>query len=288
MKRADLVLLGVIVIAVAVGAVLLQPPVRGTYQVDATGLLSYQHRPTPNATETPASATSSHLVIDSRPSPAFGLLTLPEEGEPPYPVFIVLPGAGVTKEGEQHGLSADLNSLGFATLTLDIRGQGESTSPILDFQSDFEQFSSGQEATHHQQVYDILRAYDFLQADDQFSTISVAGESAGARYGIIAAAIEPGIHGVIGISTGGYTAANLSAKELQYLNSINPLFYAPLVSPRPVVLLHSTNDSIVPYEDAQALFAAAGEPKQFFPFDKPGHGYDPLEKEMLATVLADW
>lgn len=44
---------------------------------------------------------------------------------------------------------------------------------------------------------------------------------------------------------------------------------------RPVFIAHGTHDSLIPFAQAERLFAAANEPKRFFRFEGGTHGYNP-------------
>jgi fermentation-respiration switch protein FrsA (DUF1100 family) len=54
----------------------------------------------------------------------------------------------------------------------------------------------------------------------------------------------------------------------------------------PVLLTHGTDDSVVPFYQGERLFAAAREPKQFFPLEGRGHG--PPSEEDFFDRLRDF
>lgn len=59
------------------------------------------------------------------------------------------------------------------------------------------------------------------------------------------------------------------------------------ISPVPVMVIHSVRDGIIPFHHGQALYEAAGEPKEFLPTDTP-HGATfiiPAYKEAVLEFL---
>ena len=44
----------------------------------------------------------------------------------------------------------------------------------------------------------------------------------------------------------------------------SPLRAVPRIAPRPLLLIHGDADTLIPDADSKALFAAAGEPKDFW------------------------
>lgn len=67
-------------------------------------------------------------------------------------------------------------------------------------------------------------------------------------------------------------------------NRFDTLSKLPAVK-SPVFVLGATNDQVVPYEQSERLFAAAGEPKQFFRDEGADHN-DPLPDAFWAELRA--
>ena len=182
------------------------------------------------------------------------------------PGIVLLPGATVTKEREQ-GLARYLSSLGFASITIDQRNLGGT-----DQQGDWQMFLRGDEPTEHKMVYDALAAAEVLRSQPEVdpNRIIYAGESNGGRFAIIACALDARAKGVMAISTSGYGTdeAAMSGrltdpKMIKFLRSIDPETYLGKITPRPFVMIHSRNDTVISFEYAEDTYAKALMPKSF-------------------------
>ena len=280
--------------AVIIVAALILFPRGEVYSADG-GLLSYTGRMVPQYTESLYNETEGlvikKLMFDSRGQDIYALLAVPKSGEP-LPAFVVLPGATITKEMEQEGLSSDLNELGFVTLTLDQRGEGETNGRVPDFETDFIAYRNGEEAFSHKVVHDALSAFDILRSLPEVNParVYIAGISMGGRNAMIAGAIEPGISGVLAISTCGYGSVRTNDPKLEeFLNSINPDNYAGRITPRQLVMIHSEHDNVIPVQSARNTFSLAQEPKKFYTISTQFHGYLTQEmRSILEEKLKTW
>ncbi|MFH1447612.1 MAG: alpha/beta fold hydrolase [Candidatus Micrarchaeota archaeon] len=236
--------------------------------------------------------TTIVLSYESRGATVHGVLRIPKTDVKRVPGIVLLPGAGVTKEMEQQ-LALVLRDMGYATLTIDQRGVGESEEKLRDLDVDYNLFRWGNEPTAHKIVYDALKAYDLLSEREEIDhdRIIILGESMGGRVGIIATALEPGIRGVVGISTGGYGLGNVSPGDnlTLFQRSFDPDTYIGSISPRKVLMIHSRNDNIIIIENAERTFSFANEPKRLVYVDCEMHGYcDEMSEELeegIAWVL---
>ncbi len=228
----------------------------------------------------------------SRGAQISGLLLIPEplkdDKAQRIPGIVLLPGATVTKEREQ-GLAKYLCSLGYASITIDQRNLGG-----IDMDSDLQMFLKGQEPTENKMIYDALAAAEILRSRPEIDPnhIAYVGESNGARFAIIACALDPKARGVIAISTSGFGVEKAIAsgmlndpKMIRFYKSIDPETYLAKISPRKVVMMHSQKDPIIPYEQGKDLFSKASEPKAFYTVNCSVHGHcaemDPfIEKEL--------
>lgn len=218
-----------------------------------------------------------------------GLLRIPVSGKK-IPAVVILPGAGVPKEGTQT-LADIFSGMGYASIGIEQRNRGG-----VDVEYDYDLWKNGKEPVEHKMVFDALRAVDVLREESSIDPgkIAILGESNGGRFAIIAAAVDPEISGVIGISTSGYdTESHIreisDAKLIKFYRSIDPETYLKLLPPRKIVMLHSVNDTIISIDLARNTFNKAIEPKQFYSIATGTHGYsegmkEPLERELKLML----
>jgi len=228
--------------------------------------------------------TLDKVVFESKGLKVYGLLRIPKGVENP-PGMVLLPGAQVTKEGQQ-GLATVMQKLGFASLSLDQRGHGETNGYVAGMEEDFRAFTVGTEPVQHKMVYDALRAVDCMRTFKELDEkrIYIGGESMGGRFAIIAGGIDKNIAGVLAISTSGYTLPpSLPSDQLRFFTSIDPNSYIQKISPRKLTMIHSTNDHVVPFNDAVRTFEKALEPKTFHTIEMDTHGYNGAMDEYLET-----
>jgi cephalosporin-C deacetylase-like acetyl esterase len=66
---------------------------------------------------------------------------------------------------------------------------------------------------------------------------------------------------------------------------IDPASYAPLVSPRPVLMINGLKDEVVPPEAGERLFAAFGEPKRIEWYDGGHYGMTGSHFKIMREFL---
>ncbi|WMW21145.1 alpha/beta hydrolase [Methanolobus mangrovi] len=226
------------------------------------------------------------VTFKSRDSYIEGLIRIPAVGTS-MPGVVILPGAGVSKE-QQTAVPELLSKLGYATITIDQRNFGG-----IDPQRDFELFMKGEEPVEYMMVHDAMVAANVIgeQTEVDSENIAMLGLSNGGRFAIIATAIDPSIKGVVAISTSGYDTDTITVDEntdpdaYLFYRSIDPDTYLEDISPRRFVMLHSLNDTIIPYELAQRSFNKAQEPKAFYDFEGSTHGYSALMNNAIENEL---
>ncbi|SES84466.1 hypothetical protein SAMN04488587_1224 [Methanococcoides vulcani] len=263
-------------------------------------LLSYPEREELEYSVMDVDDSNSDYVVKtisytSREKQVSSLLTIPgtsNNNSNAVPAVVILPGAGVTKEGE-HGLSVLLAEMGYASIVIDQRNLG-----AVDVEKDIMLFRNGAEPVEFLMVYDALMASDVLRDQPEIdgSKIAMLGSSNGGRFAIIATSIDESISGVIGISTSGYGSDSLDREEVidqaayDLYISIDPDNYVGNISPRPFVMINSLNDTIIPYYTAMRTFGKAEEPKSFGTVDGTAHGYTdamyPYMKDGLEEIFA--
>jgi dienelactone hydrolase len=283
------------VIAALVGVLLLSGT-KQEWRVTNEGLLEYPPcTPEYQLTllETGDNYTLCEVKFTSRDTRIAGLLRMPrtQQGND-IPGVVLLPGATVTKEGEQ-GLAKYLCGLGYASIALDQRNVG-----VIDMQGDLQLYLNGKEPTEHKMVHDAFVAAEVLRDQPEIDPerIVFAGESNGGRFAIIACALDPEARGVIAISTCGYGIdAAIASKQLndpdmiRFYRSIDPETYLNKILPRKFVMIHSVNDTIINYENAEKTYAKASEPKELHNVECTTHGYcsemaDALKSELEGMV----
>ena len=237
-------------------------------------------------------STLYEVRFASRDAQIAALLRIPN-AQAAVPGIVLLPGATVTKEREQ-GLAKYLSSLGYASITLDQRNLG-----AIDMESDLQMFLKGNEPTEHKMVHDALVAAEILRRTPGIDPerIIYAGESNGGRFAIIASALDAKNRGIMAISTCGYgvdasiASGTLTEKDaIRFYRSIDPDTYLGMIPPRPLIMIHSRNDTIIAYQLAEQTFAKAFVPKALHAVNCARHGYCPemneyLEKELRKMVL---
>lgn len=240
-------------------------------------------------TESGSNYSLETISFQSKDYTVEGLLRIPSSNKK-VPAVVLLPGATVPKEGTQ-GLAEILSSMGYASLGIEQRNRGG-----VDMEYDYSLFKDGKEPVEHKMVFDALRSVDVLRQDSRIDAqrIAIIGESNGGRFAIIAAALDPGIKGIIGISTSGYdTESQLvnvrNETIIRFYRSIDPDTYLGFIPPRKFVMMHSVNDTIIPINLAENTFKKAKEPKQFYTVTTGTHGFSegmraPLENEIRQML----
>ena len=294
MKRSFAIPAIVMVLAIILAVIITGCITGQEWSVDADGFLKYQEcEPDYRLTllEAADNYTLHGVNFTSRGATIEGLLRIPHTGrtEDRVPGIVLLPGATVTKESEQ-GLAEYLCDLGYASIAIDQRNLGG-----IDMEGDLAAFLRDEEPTQHKMVHDALSAAGVLRDQptiDPARTLYL-GESNGGRFAIIASALDSDACGVIAISTCGYgiDAAVASGQirgpdMVRFYRSIDPDTYLNEISPRKFVMIHSVNDTIIPYDSAQQTYMKIGGPKSLHTARKEGHGYSAemnpfLEKELV-------
>jgi uncharacterized protein len=247
------------------------------------------------------STTLSEVQFQSRGAEVAALLRIPrtkldaDSKEGNIPGIVLLPGATVSKEREQK-LAKHLADLGYASLTLDQRNLG-----AFDAKADLQMFLKGEEPIEHRMVYDALASAEILRSQPEIDKedIIYAGESNGGRFAIMACALDIAAKGVLAISTCGYgtdaaiaSAGAVDKDQVRFYRSIDPETYLKKIAPRPLVMIHSRNDSIIPYPLAEQTYARGLQPKRLHTVGCATHGYcaemnEAIEEE-LRSMLCNW
>ena len=149
-------------------------------------------------------------------------------------------------------------------------------------------------ANIRQQVIDTRRGVDYMATRPDIidmDRLGYFGISMGAITGTLATAVDDRFRAVV-LADGAadlslvYTKSDLPdiqeamekieaegytiEEAFDILRVIDPLFYAPHISPRPALLINGRADELLPYESMEALHNAVQEPKKIRWFDS-GH-----------------
>lgn len=191
-------------------------------------------------------------------------------------------------------LALGLSDAGYAVLRFDFTGLGDS-------QGDFSA------TTLTTSVADLHCALGVL-AERGHAPLGMAGHSYGGTATILAAAGAPAVCSVAVVG------APCDPRHLQRLLrerdgrhtitvngrtfALDPEFVAELrradlgvalaAFDRPLLVVHATDDEVVPVAQGEALFAAASEPKTFHRLASGGHLLDRAAAAECVTALVDW
>jgi alpha-beta hydrolase superfamily lysophospholipase len=195
---------------------------------------------------------------------------LPQE----HPKGVVITCHGHTgRKDDMLGIATRSWRAGYAVLLFDFRGRGESDPWPNSLIS--------------REVDDLLAAVAYAHQRAPEATIGVMGFSMGAAVSLLTAAREPLIAAVVADSA--FTAVSdvvadsvrrtlrlppepllmlaeeLAARRHGYrFRQARPIDVISQIAPRPLLIIHGSEDSVVPVSHGHALFAAAHEPKQLW------------------------
>jgi uncharacterized protein len=231
-----------------------------------------------------------------------GQLYWPEEIAPPYPAVILCHGipSGIVdvSDGGYPLLAETISREGFAVYTFRFQGTGES-------EGNFDILSW----THTLKAA-IDNLWELPEIDNDH--IAVAGFSAGAAVAVYVSSQDKRISGVAACACpsdfnsivvaehsrltldhfrkiGIIRDAGFPASFEDWINNfrkVNALNSVADIAPRPLLLLHSSNDPVVPVSSSQKLYEKAGEPKQLIIIEGSEHRL--RRNEMAVDTLINW
>jgi fermentation-respiration switch protein FrsA (DUF1100 family) len=181
-----------------------------------------------------------------------------------------------------------LAEAGYHLVLIDLRAHGQ---------------SEGDQATYgYREALDVLAAVDYLAARPGIDRIGALGTSYGAAAVVRAAATDSRLQAVVIESS--YSSLVDAVEDAFDDRSIFPKWpFAPLlvalterrvglqisqvdstrdlpaISPRPVLIIHSADDTLFPPRHAQKMYAAAKEPKELWIIEGLGHANPVLHRE---------
>lgn len=183
---------------------------------------------------------------------------------------------------------AALARAGYGVLLLDARAHGESGGERSTF-GDTER-------------YDVRAAVDFLVA--RSARIGLLGFSAGASAVALVAAEDPRVNAVVleAPTTSIREFARDESGRLAFLrapvivatlrwagidvDAVAPVNVVGKIAPRPLLVVHGSDDRIIPVTRGRAVYDAAAEPKRLLLVEGGGHGgYESVDPTYLDTLL---
>jgi len=208
-----------------------------------------------------------------------GLLYAPEQPDrQATPLLIVCHGFNDTKENEGRALEMAewLHQRNVACLLFDFAGFGESEG------------EHGDPSISHR-LEDIGSVVTFCRALG-WTKLGILGRSLGGTTALIYAAQDDYIRGVCTWAAPVYlpdlAGDSGTSKEEELIADLTQIVYK--ISPRPLLLVHGTEDTIVPLQQSRDLLDAAGEPKKLFVVPGADHrftrGYTLIWEAILEWI----
>lgn len=203
---------------------------------------------------------------------------IPSDG----PACVILAHGHGRSRGELLPHADFLHRAGFSVFLFDFRSRGESEGEAVTL------------GTH--EPLDLLGALDHLRSrsDVDARRIGVLGVSLGATVALIAAAETPELRAVVAESSFA-RLQDMAARAMSHffylpvlpfapvarwmvgrqihadLATVDPLDAAGRISPRPLLLIDDEDDDVLGPGQGQALFDAAGEPKELWVVPQAAH-----------------
>jgi pimeloyl-ACP methyl ester carboxylesterase len=217
-----------------------------------------------------------------------------EPGNPSGADLVVL-GHGVTSDKDRpwsRALSRALHEAGIASMRISFAGNGQSEGRFED-------------ATITKEVQDLRAVLDALPD----CRIAYVGHSMGGAVGLLCAAADERIHALVSLAAIAHTAefagrmfGHLSPGDLMLDKPKCPLstdFMADLerigsvigAAPEvhvPWLLVHGTEDEIVPVQDSRDVQAATGGHSKLVELPGAGHSFTGDALRRMVAVVAPW
>ncbi len=231
-----------------------------------------------------------------------GQLYLPGTGEPtPYPAVVICHGIPARVQDPADSgyplLAERIYREGFAVLLFNFRGAGASGGnfDILGW------------------TRDLSAAIDYLWTLPQIdkTRLALVGFSGGAAVSVYIAAQDKRVSAVAACACPAEFSFTQTGQEqvlLEHFRSVgiikdasfppdvrrwldgfrrvSPLNYVAGIAPRPLLLVHGSDDDVVAVSHAHRLYARAGDPKQLVIVDRAGHRLR-LDERAMDTVI-EW
>ena len=221
------------------------------------------------------------------------LIAMPAAPGPRRPALIVGHGAGGGKdEPRMRALLGAWARNGFVCVTTDAPLHGERGGAVSGLRALFERPFSGLDFIV-QYAVDLMRTVDYLETRPEVDTsrLGYAGFSLSTVLGVQFVALDTRVKaasfalggaGILHFLGGMIPAERRSDYEL-VAALMDPMHYAHLIAPRPVIMLNALRDTLLPPPLGHVLFNALKDPKEIHWYDGP-HGEMPQSE--LDWILA--
>jgi pimeloyl-ACP methyl ester carboxylesterase len=209
---------------------------------------------------------------------------------------VVVIGHGVTGNKDRPlilALSDGLEAAGYSVLRFSFSGNGDSEGDFRD-------------STISKEVEDLGNVLDALEG----KTIYYAGHSMGGAVGVLRASRDPRIKALISLAGMVYTAAfaetefggeipdegfmwededcPLSSTYVNDMKAIGGVLERASEIVVPWLLVHGTEDDVVPYQESVDIFAKANEPKKLITIEGGGHVFTEAATLPMVTGVVEW
>jgi hypothetical protein len=237
--------------------------------------------------------TSAVRIPGKRNQQLLGVYYLTDT-EKPAPLALLL--HGIPGAEKNHDLAQHLRADGWHVLVLNFSGA----------------WGSGGDYDIAGQVDDAIAALDFLLEDETPASIdparvAVVGFSLGSRAALLSAARDARIRAAVSIAgfcdfsdtmlgedfmnacapfLSGMTAQSLAAQWLAIGEGLQPLDALEKIAPRHVLILHGTDDEIVPFYHADGFMMKAGQHVRRVDVAGSNHVFGDYRPQLIAAVHA--
>lgn len=207
-----------------------------------------------------------------------GLLTVPEGGNTPLPIIILMHGKGDRKTVDyiEYGNTEFCNN-GYAVLRLDFYNHGDR------FEQDYDFSFTGKNRYWtrdiiSQTVFDLRRAIDFIETRKEIdhNRIGYFGISLGGITGTVFCGVDKRVKVPVMVLAGGqmnlmFGTDALSSDTQDYLSIIEPMNFVKQIAPRPLLMVNAENDEIVLPLMSKLLYKKAESPKNIIWYPAKHH-----------------
>ncbi len=221
--------------------------------------------------------TTLFVITSSHGQRVPGLIWAPLDAAPARPTVILQHGAGSKKEDDYIRLPAiRWAQQGTVCVAIDANDHGERQRGQRDPQVLWNR--PWQRRDHAVQMcVDLHRLVDYLETRPEANVgrLGYVGFSMGTINGVPFVGLDKRVKAAV-FAIGGARLFELRTKpddaELRREHEIvaaitDPVHFAPLIAPRPVLMINGSRDETVPQAAGQALFDALDEPKRIIWFD---------------------